>query len=361
MAPLPFLDDNRSMNRTLRPLHYGLLAAGSLLVAWVGLFFLPTGAYERYAGVIDTDYIKCSWVYERLNFDPTPVDIAFIGSSRTMEGINGSAVEAGLKAAGYDAHVVNFGIPSLGLDVPYLLTKMLVETKRPRIVFVETDYLAYSETNPAFPLLATPEEILHAPLIVNEWLLNDLIGVAGRNLNLTWKRLVRGPEKFDPATYRGAHWEDVDHVTAHGGIRGPLRQSNMEKAAFESYAAWWVGNIVRKAGQYDAWAWVQLRYAETYRMRMLRQLQASGAKIVFLSMPAVGTPEPPYHFDRLRPFGSFWPLPDVVSRDYTLWDNPTHMNSRGARIYSAWLVEQLRGATQLGALQPRAGDAHTRN
>jgi len=330
------------MTRPLGPVRYGVLALAALMAGWAMLFFMPTSAYQRYQSLQYTDYIKGLWIYERLNFDPTPVDIAFLGSSRTMEGIDAAAIEADLHKAGIAAHVVNLAVPSLGLDVPYLLGRMLVETKRPRIVFLETDYLVTRMTNPVFPLVATAEDVLRAPLLVNERLLPNLLSVAARNLTLAWRHLTQGEPEFDPSGYYGPHWEDVYRVIGHNGTKGRPRLAHMDQAQFEAEAARWRGNVLRKSQQYDSWAWLELHYAEAYQMRLVALLRESGAKIVFLSMPAVGTPEPPFHDAELRQYGSFWPLPDVVSRDYTLWDNPTHMNYRGAELYSAWLAQQLR-------------------
>lgn len=330
------------MSRKLGPVRYGLLALGVLMAGWIVLFFLPTDAYQRYLSLRSTDYIKGSWIYERLHFDPTPVDIAFIGSSRTMEGIDAAAIEAELARSKISAHVVNLAVPSLGLDVPYLLGRMLVETKQPRIVFLETDYLVYRGDNPVFPLLATPRDVLEAPLLVNERLLPNLLSVAARNLTLTWQRLLEGRPRFDKADYRGPHWEDVYQVTGHDFTQGRARLTHPEKERLEVDAARWVGNVMRKSSQYDDWAWLELHYNETYQMRLIQLLRASGVQIVLLSMPAIGTPEPPFHADVLLGLGEFWSLPGLVAGDDTLWDNPTHMNYRGAELYSSWLAEKIR-------------------
>lgn len=341
-----------AITQPLSPARYAKLALGVLLACWTTLFFLPTDAYQRYLSLHSTDYIKGSWIYERLHFDPTPVDIAFIGSSRTMEGIDAAAIESDLARSGISDHVVNLAVPSLGLDVPYLLGRMLVQTKQPRIVFLETDYLVYRDVNPVFPLLATPQDVLQAPLLLNEQLLPNLLSVAARNLTLTWQRLIEGVPRFDLARYRGPHWEDVYQVTGHDFSQGHARLAQREKALLDAEAARWVGNVMRKSGQYDDWAWLELRYNETYQMRLIQLLRAAGVQVVLLSMPAIGTPEPPFHADVLLGLGAFWPLPDLVSRDHTLWDNPTHMNYRGAELYSAWLAEQIRSGRGNGPKAP---------
>lgn len=328
--------------RALSPARYALTACATCVLAWAALFFLPTDPYQRHAALRSTDYIKGAWIYERLNFDPTPVDIAFLGSSRTMEGVDAATVEADLATDGVAAHVVNLALPSLGQDTPALLARMLAETKRPRIVFVETDYLVSRGSSPAFSLLATPQEALGAPFVVNEWLPANLLRIAARNLSLTWKRLTGQSAVFDPTAYRGAHWEDVLRVTGRDGRLGRARVTHMSIASFESEAAIWQGNLLRKSRQYHDWAWVELHYAETWQQRMLEALQTSGTHIVLLSMPPVGMKEPPFHATTLRQYGEFWALPDLVAHDHTLWDNPTHMNYWGAEAYSHWLARQLR-------------------
>jgi len=64
----------------------GILATASLTAAIACA--LPDNAYQRWQLLDGTIHRNCAGIYERCHFDPTPIDVAFIGPSRTAEGVN---------------------------------------------------------------------------------------------------------------------------------------------------------------------------------------------------------------------------------------------------------------------------------
>ncbi len=73
-----------------------ILAVG--LVAAVAAALLPDNPYQRYATLDHTIQNRVRWIYERLHFDPTPVDVAVIGPSRSGAGVSSPRLEADLAA-----------------------------------------------------------------------------------------------------------------------------------------------------------------------------------------------------------------------------------------------------------------------
>jgi hypothetical protein len=319
---------------------FAVLTLLSALAVLAILFFMPDDPYSRYKAVSSTDYIKAGWIYERLHFDPTPVDIAFIGTSRTMQGVDSAAIETALNArSDRKYHVVNLALPSLGRDVSYLTGRMLLETKKPSLVFVEIDYLNQRPGSPIFSQLATPQDVLAAPLL-NQGLLKDVLGISARHARLAWRSLIYGRDSFDPTAYRGQHWDDDYQTTGANGRVSPPRLEFMEKQRFEREAVEWVGNEQRKVRQYD-WVWPEFAYNEAYEDRLLELVRQSGARIVLLYLTAVGSPERPFRFAKLSQYGELWPIPPQLTSDNQLWVNPTHFNYNGARPFSAWIADRL--------------------
>jgi hypothetical protein len=313
-----------------------LVAVGS----FIALAFIEDDPYSRYEAVRSTDYIKAGWIYERLHFDPTPVDVAFIGSSRTMQGVDSQQIEKALNSAsGGNYHVVNLALPKLGRDVPYLLGRMLVETKKPKIVVVEVDYLNQREGTAIYPQLATFDDLLHAPQPDQDFL-HDFVSIPARHGRLLWQSLTSKSE-FDPARYRGAHWDDDYQTTGADGRMSQPRLESMEKDQLHREAVQWVSQQQNKFRQYDSWAWVEFYYNEAYEQRLLALLQQSGVKIVLLYLSAIGSADRPAHFERLSGYGELWPIPPDLTGDSTLWFNATHMNYHGAQRLSDWLAGKL--------------------
>ena len=94
-----------------RPLRLGwvlTVMAFGCLVSAVTAVALPHSAYMRYQSLQGTIYDHARWIYERIHFDDTPIDIAFVGSSRTYAGVIPALVEAALEKRGHgDLRVAN--------------------------------------------------------------------------------------------------------------------------------------------------------------------------------------------------------------------------------------------------------------
>jgi hypothetical protein len=341
-----------------RSLAYLGLMLAAAIVLWAAAAATPDDPYQRYKASASTDYIKAGWIYERLHFDPTPIDIAFLGSSRSMQGIDGAKIEDLLGAGGRpDLHVANLALPALGRDVDYLIARQLLEAKRPKLLVVEVDYIEFHEPNPSFLLLADMKDVAQAPLLINENLASDLFQIPARNLRLLWEATLHGPQRFAPQLYAGPHWDDVYITTGHDGVRSPPRLSFLERDDFEARARGFVDGMTGKARQYDSWAWVELRYTETYLKRLLDMSRDAGVKIVFLYMSPNGAPPQPFNESLLRRYGDIWPMPEDIRQDYSLWFNPTHLNFNGAERLSAALAQRLLAEA---AAAPRDGGAAAR-
>ena len=87
------------------------------LVAAAAAALLPDDPYQRYATLDHTIQNRVRWIYERLHFDPAPIDVVVIGPSRTGAAISGPRLEADLARAGRPLHVVNFSLPENGRDL----------------------------------------------------------------------------------------------------------------------------------------------------------------------------------------------------------------------------------------------------
>src|SRR6516162_4984593 len=60
-----------------------LLFLAGTVVALAGMIVLPQDRYLRYQALNDHSAPQAYWIYERIHFDSTPIDVAFVGTSRT--------------------------------------------------------------------------------------------------------------------------------------------------------------------------------------------------------------------------------------------------------------------------------------
>src|SRR5271156_134290 len=94
-----------------------LAAVGVALALSAAVCLLPENDYQRWQLVDGTIYGQLRWIYERIHFDPKPIDIAILGSSRTQLGLSAATVERELALRGKPANVVNFSLVGEGRNI----------------------------------------------------------------------------------------------------------------------------------------------------------------------------------------------------------------------------------------------------
>ncbi len=132
---------------------------------------LPHNKYIRYQMLDVGAYKAATWIYERIYFDKTPIDVAFFGTSHTMNAIDSEIVESLL----IDKHVVNFAIPHFGRDMHHTLIKLLLDNRTPETIILEVREDEARDLHPGVHYLADIDDLYSAPLIVNFRYLGNLI------------------------------------------------------------------------------------------------------------------------------------------------------------------------------------------
>ena len=135
---------------------------------------LPHDRYIRYQQLTDSDLFRTRWVYERIHYDKTPIDVAIIGSSRVEAAISAPILEKELsEKLGRPIHVANLAIPQEGRNLHYLVARELMENHpETRIILLSVVEKA-DLTHPAFRYLADPIDVLQAPLLLNHYYFLD--------------------------------------------------------------------------------------------------------------------------------------------------------------------------------------------
>src|ERR1700743_2933055 len=69
------------------------LFALSFALYCVVTYLLPHDRYIRYQQLTKSDLFRSRWVYERIHYDKTPIDVAIVGSSRVEAAISAPILE----------------------------------------------------------------------------------------------------------------------------------------------------------------------------------------------------------------------------------------------------------------------------
>ena len=314
----------------------------SVLAALVGMTLLPHDKYLRYQALSDPATPRAYWIYERIHFDPTPIDIAFIGTSRTGRSINTKRLQEDLARRGIKAHAANLYIYEDGRNMHYALAKELLEHRKVKLLVLEMTEWEDRKPHRNFVFLADPQDIIFAPLFVNLRYFSDLARLPGRQVDLFLETELNalGLRKptFVPPPYEGPNRDDSEYIVTRDGKKhyfDMVRTREQMEALRRMQEASITPPLLP-----PSLSWLEYRLPRYYVERILKLAAQHGTKVVFLYVPRYGGPDfpPPY-----RRYAGRVPLINPGSRvqDYRFWDEVTHMNWNGAKAMTDYVADQL--------------------
>jgi hypothetical protein len=345
------------MTTAVRPLPFLAIAAAVATLLVVVVSLLPHDPYIRFQQLAreSVPYLRIKWIYERIHFDQTPIDIAFIGTSHTQSGVNSRLIEESLAAFGDKRHVVNLAVPHLGRDMNYLVARELLENRKVQTLVVEVQYMEARAPHPGFQRLATVRDILTEPLFVNVGVADNLARLPMRQLELFAKTVRPGwfglQAEFANDTYEGPHYDDT--YLSHGTDKP--RTSVNQRAHFEEELGRIQQDIVQKQALARRMDFAMLSENPLYRvndiyLKMLLDLaERRSVKVVFMYLPHLDAQPAPDRSVWFAQRGEVLVPADVIG-NAGFWQNADHLNFYGANALSTWLATKLhRGQATLEA------------
>lgn len=319
-----------------------LLMLGTALLFWCVVIALPHDKYLRYQSLNDHVAPNAYWIYQRIHTDETPIDVAFVGSSRTGRSVNTARLQQGLAEHGVSTHAVNFHIVKTGRDMHYVIAKELLTHRKVKLLVVEMTELEDRKSHPDFIFLADAVDVIRAPMLINLSYFPDLARLPGRQTDLFLEtRLdalgLRKPE-FGPPPYQGPNLDWTEYLDTLDGKRHPLNvqhsREEMEKLRIEQEAAITPPVLPQSLEKYE------YRVPRYYIDSILSLAKERGTRVVFLYAPRYGGPATPPPYDRL--YASV-PLlnPEPLLHDPHIWADATHVNWEGSKIITDFLADEL--------------------
>jgi hypothetical protein len=321
------------LNLRARRKTFQILAIAFLAAAVAAM--LPDDPYQRWQLLDGTIHKNARWIYERSNFDSTPIDVAFLGPSRMQAAVIAPQLEAALGAKGIPAHVVNFSLPENGRDLHYLIARELFRTKSPKVLVIGVIEKPSRFGHPAFKYLAPSWLVADPGYFINIDYLSDIIYLPYRQMNLFLADLspsLMGLKKtFNPATYRGS---SIDMRPAALNHDNPMPRDELISDV----------NKLEK-GIHPPILPVFLRDVEfgdeRHYIREIAELaREKGTRIVFLSLPYYTGPDDIQEEPFYRQFGDFINASFLTSHAEWYADH-AHLTPHGARILTDWLVPYI--------------------
>jgi hypothetical protein len=320
--------------------------AGALL-ATSGMMLLPQDKFLRYQSLNDHSAPNAFWIYQRIHQDETPIDIAFIGTSRTGRSVHTKRLQERLETLGVNAHAVNFHVVKTGRNMHFAIAKELLSNRRVKLLVLEITELEDRKPHPDFIFLADAQDIVFAPLFINVRYFADLARLPGRQTDLFFETQLqrlgwRRPEFVVPP-YEGENMDRTEYLLTLDGVNHPLDHQHSlaeMKAMEQAQEAEITPSLLPPSLER-----LEYRYPRYYVDRILDLAASNGTKVVFLYLPRYGGPPMPPMYERIYAARAGLINPWPAMQDYRLWADETHVNWIGSqRVTDAVADAMVRGA-----------------
>jgi hypothetical protein len=306
---------------------------------------LPHNRYIRYQQFDYSDLFKLRWVYERIHDDPTPIDVAIIGSSRVEAALSGPDLAAALSdKLGRPIHVANLAVPYEGRNLHYIVAKELLashpETKLILISVVERADISH----PAFRYIADTKDILGAPLVINHYYAADAAFLPYRQMSYFVQSAA--PSWFGKScTFRKdylGNWDSTRSFRIPGGrlidrsLVGPpqklIQESAELKAGLGNADGYWV--------KPSAWYALNEPLEPEYTANIAALAKQRGALVVFVHLPFYSSKPGQYDHAAYEKLG---PLLDAqqFSDNAQFYADGGHFNRYGIEKISPWIASAI--------------------
>jgi hypothetical protein len=318
------------------------------VVTFFALVSLPHNGYVRFNSLTDPEVVKLGWIYARTHFDPTPIDVVFVGSSHTVFGVDSAKVEETAIADGAPVHVVNFALQHLGRDMQWLLAREAIENRSPRLLVIEIQYDEARAMHPAFFAVARPRDLIAAPVLINTSFAANLARLPARQTSLflrsTFPKLFGAQIAFDSRLYRGPHWDDT--YAEEGSRLHPIAHPRPRTVALSS------SEVAQERSSWDArradklrlpagYAFLETRASFAYLDNLVALARAHGVEVRFLYLPCYGDPVTPEQARFYQEHAPTWTPPAGVLSPLAHWHDINHLNYAGALALSTWAGHEV--------------------
>jgi hypothetical protein len=337
----------------MRLVNSGRAVVAILLVA-LGLSaaacLLPDDPYQRWQLLNGTIHANARWIYERTHFDPRPIDVAFIGPSRTEMGVNAPRLERDLAARGLDEHVINASLPQEGRNIEDVIVREILSAKHPRLIVLGVTEKPSRFGHPAFKFIAPAWRVVDPGYLTDFHYFSDLVYLPYRQMRLFAARFFPSDSlstRFDPARYRGesvqttgsrmlgdGHFQDGDHP----GDPVEVSQRAMQFAA-SMHPPLFHGRV--EGIEFGD---------ERANLRDIAALaRAHGVKIALLYLPYYDARPHITEQAFYRGLGPIW-APDFLASRVSLYFDYGHLDKEGSDLLTDWLAGRV--ADELGPPGP---------
>jgi hypothetical protein len=262
-----------------------------------------------------------SWLYNRVFINPKKIDVAFIGSSHTMNAVNDACLRDLSQQNGVALEFTNLGFCRTGRDLQYTLAKDLLSRKKIKLLVIEVTERESYWSHPDFPYIASTHDLLR-PVVLN----SEYPRIVIDGLTYRW-------EYSKNILFDNSPQEDTNTMSDHG-FRGHDHIADKEQLV----------NAERQSRERfsDTSDHFTLPYSRDWLKAIIDLADESHVRIAFLYLPGYGTPlKKPLENSWYSSYGQVITLPDSVRERQDFWYDDAHFNDRGAKALAPYLYSEI--------------------
>jgi len=300
-----------------------------LLPILVGIIGLFQSDYERtfaYHFVKKDCFNQGDWIYDRLYDNPKPVDIAFIGTSHTINGVHDILIEKTLNEQRLEdtVDVLSVAYCRHGSNMHYLILKELLKNKKPKVLVLEVLEEIRTNSHPIFPYFAQREDF-NLMIPFHRDYLKDYYSATTLRIEQRKQEWFYEPEKrtFNPRLYGNLTFSDTLAATelAEFKIRHLAKIEKNKNKFF------------KKTG---------LSLPIFYLKKIKSLCDKNEVELRFLYLPAFGGINiEPTEMEVYQSLGTVLLPPKAILNNTDYWHDKEHLNTVGAEALGKWLAMQF--------------------
>lgn len=291
-----------------------------LLPLFVGIILIPVDKRLIYKNLDNDCFNHGIWIYDRIFNNEKEINIVFLGSSHTINGINDQLISEEL-----NENAVNMGYCRLGRNLHYILLKEIFSVKKTRKVVLEVRESEDWSSHPVFPHIASDKDVFFTPLLFNLDYISDLWVHLTYKLEILQKEIYLGSntDNFKMQEYGFATKSDTASVEF-------LDQIKMKRQ--------------KPKHQYSE---IELDFHNSFPRAYLRKIfelcTEMDAELYFLYMPSYGKIySNPTEIGTYQQYGKLLMPPADIFEDKNNWFDENHLNEAGAKKLSLWISGKMK-------------------
>lgn len=293
-----------------------------LLPVLLFLFIFSSDKRLKYQELKNDCVDRGIWIYDRINSNEKPIDIAFFGSSHTLNGLNDKFIEDSLITCRLS--VVNFGYCRLGNNLVYVLINELVKRRKVKAIILEVREDENLFSHPIYPYIADTKDVLLSYPLYNKDQLKDIF------INISYKTEILQKSLFNHDSISKVRMENFGFLFSNDTV------SSSELDAIK------IKRNHSIQSQSKALRELQMKYPRKYIEKIHTICKINHIELIFLYLPAYGSPYVrPMEFEFYKKYGEVFIPPSEILENKFNWTDVNHLNHAGANKLSAWLVGKI--------------------